>query len=102
MVGCAALESFDKTALLRSVAVRETARGTGLGQEIVRRLLDQARADGFENVVLLTSTAEGFFPRFGFRAITRDDAPRAVKSSLELRSACPETATVMMMDLKRE
>lgn len=102
LVGCAALESYDSTALLRSVAVGETERGAGLGQEIVQRMLDQARAGGFENVVLLTSTAEGFFPRFGFRAITRDDAPVSVRSSLEFRAACPESATVMLLDLKRE
>ncbi len=102
LVGCAALESYNSTALLRSVAVSETERGSGLGQEIVQRMLDQARAKGFENVVLLTSTAEGFFPRFGFRAITREDAPASVKSSIEFRAACPESATVMLKDLKGE
>ncbi|MEW6210503.1 MAG: arsenic resistance N-acetyltransferase ArsN2 [Acidobacteriota bacterium] len=102
LIGCAALEPFDKTALLRSVAVSETVRGAGLGQEIVRRLLDQARDNGFENVVLLTSTAERFFPRFGFRRIARDDAPPSVQSSIEFRSACPQSATVMMLDLKGE
>jgi amino-acid N-acetyltransferase len=102
LVGCAALESYDETALLRSVAVREAERGSGLGQEIIRRMLDQARDGGFENVVLLTSTAEGFFTRFGFRRITRDDAPDSVKSSVEFRVACPESATVMLLDLKGE
>jgi amino-acid N-acetyltransferase len=100
LVGCAALEPFDKTALLRSVAVAESVRGAGLGQEIVHRSIDRARADGFENVVLLTSTAEAFFPRFGFRKIARQDAPLAVRSSIEFRAACPESASVMLLDLK--
>ena len=102
LIGCAALEPYNKTALLRSVAIAESARGSGLGQEIVRRVLDQARADGFENVVLLTSTAEGFFPRFGFHKINRHDAPACVRSSLEFRTACPESATVMLLDLRGE
>jgi amino-acid N-acetyltransferase len=102
LIGCAALEQYNKTALLRSVAIAEPARGSGLGKEIVRRTLDRARADGFENVVLLTSTAEGFFPRFGFRKINREDAPDSVKSSLEFRAACPQSATVMLMDLRGE
>ena len=46
-------------------------------------------------VYLLTTTADGFFPRFGFSRITRDDVPDSVKGSVEFRSACPASAVVM-------
>lgn len=99
LVGTAALERYDDTGLLRSVAVTEAEQGSGLGQELVRRLLDQARADGLANVALLTTTAAGFFPRFGFRPIHRDEMPLAAQHSLEFQEACPASATVMLLEL---
>lgn len=101
LAGAAALERYGETALLRSVAVAEEERGGGLGHEIVRHLLDQAHADGIVSVVLLTTTAERFFPRFGFRRVSREEAPAAVHASAEFRGACPASATVMLLDLRR-
>ena len=54
-----------------------------------------AREHGVENVFLLTTTAEGFFPKFGFALIQRNDVPRSVQSSVEFHSACPASAVVM-------
>lgn len=101
LAGCAAFERYGTTALLRSVAVAEAERGTGLGQELVRRLLEQAYAEGLNSMVLLTTTAARFFPRFGFRTISRAEAPAAVQASAEFREACPASATVMLLDLQR-
>lgn len=101
LVGSAALERYGEAALLRSVAVAEEERSTGLGQEIVRRLLDCAYADGIRTVVLLTNTAERFFPRFGFRQVDRDQVPEPVKASAEFQGACPASAAVMQLDLSR-
>lgn len=99
LIGTAALERYGDAALLRSVAVAASGRGAGLGQELVRRLLGQAQAAGVRTVVLLTTTAAGFFPRFGFRTVTRADVPAALQASAEFRGACPATATVMRLDL---
>lgn len=101
LVGAAALERYGEAALLRSVAVAEEERGTGLGQEIVRRLLDEGYAEGVRTVVLLTQTAERFFPRFGFRVVGRDQVPAAVTASVEFQGACPASSTVMRLDLAR-
>ncbi|MCL5039708.1 MAG: arsenic resistance N-acetyltransferase ArsN2 [Firmicutes bacterium] len=101
LVGTAGLERYDNAALLRSVAVAEGERGKGLGQELVRRLLDQARVEGKEMVVLLTTTAASFFPRFGFRTVTREDIPPSVRASQEFQGACPASAAVMMLNLRQ-
>ncbi len=101
LVGAAALERYADAGLLRSVAVAEGERATGLGQELVRRLLDQAHAGGVTSIALLTTTAERFFPRFGFRPVTRDQVPEAVKVSVEFQGACPASSTVMLLDLHR-
>jgi amino-acid N-acetyltransferase len=101
VVACAALEVYADGALLRSVAVEEALRGSGLGHHIVRAALDLARQRGTTSVFLLTTTAEGFFPRFGFRHIDRADVPPGVRASVEFQSACPASAIVMATDLRR-
>jgi amino-acid N-acetyltransferase len=99
VVACAALEVYADAALLRSVAVEEALRGSGLGHQIVRAALDLARQQGSTSVYLLTTTAEGFFPRFGFRQVVRADVPPSVQKSVEFQSACPASAVVMATDL---
>ncbi len=99
VVACAALEIYPDGALLRSVAVQETLRGSGLGHQVVRAALDLARQRGATSVYLLTTTAEGFFPRFGFRPIARADVPPGVRMSVEFQSACPASAVVLAKDI---
>jgi amino-acid N-acetyltransferase len=95
IVGCAALEPYENGALLRSVSVAASARGLGIGQAITQAALDLAAELDAPAVFLLTTTAEGFFPRFGFEVIQRAEVPASVQQSIEFRSACPASATVM-------
>ena len=99
LAACAGLERYGSTALLRSVAVAEGHRGRGLAQRLVAQLIDIARDDGIESVLLLTITAAGFFERFGFRAISRDEAPASVQGSVEFQGACPSSAALMQLSL---
>ncbi len=99
VVGCAALEFYGGSGLLRSVAVAPEWRGRWIASELVARLLDEARAEGLADVTLFTTTAADYFTRFGFRVTRRADAPEAVRASIEFREACPETATVMTRTL---
>jgi amino-acid N-acetyltransferase len=99
VVGCAGLERYGTAALLRSVAVTATARGGGVGRMLVERVLADAKATGITTLVLLTTTAEDYFPRFGFRRTTRQEVPQALLASDEFRSACPASAVVMRCDL---
>ena len=100
LVACAGLERYGATALLRSVAVAERHRGEGLAHRLVAQLIDIARADGIESLLLLTITAAGFFQRFGFRMISRDEAPAAVQSSIQFQGVCPASATLMRLFLR--
>jgi amino-acid N-acetyltransferase len=101
VVACAALEVYADGTLLRSVAVETALRGSGLGQHLVRAALDLARERGSTAVYLLTTTAEEFFPRFGFRRISRAEVPPGVQTSVEFTSACPASAAVMVADIAR-
>jgi amino-acid N-acetyltransferase len=95
VVGTAALELYADGALLRSVAVEPLQQGRRLGHALTDAALRLARAHGVDTVFLLTTTAEGFFPKFGFEPINRDEVPGSVQSSIEFQSACPASAVVM-------
>ena len=95
VVGTAALEVYADGALLRSVAVDPARQGRRLGHQLTEAALRLARTRGAGAVFLLTTTAERFFPKFGFETIARDEVPASVQASVEFRSACPASATVM-------
>lgn len=99
VVGAAALELYEGAALLRSVVVAAGRQGAGLGCKLTDAALTMAARYGVREVFLLTTTAEGFFPRFGFRPIPRDEVPVSVRMSVEFQSACPDSAVVMRKDL---
>lgn len=99
LAACAGLEKYGATALLRSVAVAKSHRGNGLAKRLVSRLIEIAATDGIESVLLLTITAAPFFERFGFRTISRTEAPAAIQCSVQFRSACPNSAAVMRLDI---
>jgi amino-acid N-acetyltransferase len=100
LLATAALEIYDDNALLRSIAVEERARGTGLGQSITRAAIDRARQKGVTHLFLLTETAPDFFRRFGFVDVDRDAVPTAIRSTVEFASACPASAPVMVLVLE--
>ena len=99
VVGAAGLERYADGALLRSVVVDASAQGHGLGQRLTEAALALARDLCMPSVFLLTTTADGFFPRFGFERIGREDVPESVRQSVEFRSACPASAVVMRKPL---
>jgi amino-acid N-acetyltransferase len=96
IAGAIGFEKYGSAALLRSAVVAPDYRGSGLGRRLVEQLLKQAEAVGVVEIYLLTTTAEEYFPRFGFTHTTRAAVPDAVRTSVEFRGACPDTAAVMM------
>lgn len=99
IVGSAALEVYPDGALLRSLAVAPEAQGRGLGHELTDAAIRMAEALHVPDIFLLTTTAERYFPKFGFERIARTDVPITVQTSIEFTSACPSSATVMRKTL---
>lgn len=62
IVGVAGIERYGKTGLLRSVAVAPNRQTAGIGSQIARAVLRQAKEKGIEEIVLLTTTAQNFSP----------------------------------------
>ena len=100
LLGTAGLEVYERVGLLRSVAVDTDIRGKGLGARLVESILELAREKDLEAVYLLTTTADKYFPKFGFETIRREEIDPRLNSSEELRGACPQTAICMKLSLR--
>ena len=94
LVGVAGLELYDKSGLVRSVAVDNHFRGKGYGRILVEAVVGNARARGLKTLYLLTEDASAYFKRLDFQPVDRKDVDRAVKASVEFTDMC-EGATVM-------
>jgi N-acetylglutamate synthase-like GNAT family acetyltransferase len=92
------LEAYGRHGLLRSAAVHPDWRGRHLGHTLVERLIAEAEMRGIRTLYLLTTTAEHFFPRFGFRRTTREEVPKEVQASAEFQGACPASAVTMVRE----
>jgi amino-acid N-acetyltransferase len=95
IVGVAGLELCCDDALLRSVAVLPEWRSRGVGRALVARAIANAEASGLHALYLLTTTAEHYFPTFGFKKIERAHVPESVRATREFTDACPQSATAM-------
>jgi amino-acid N-acetyltransferase len=95
VVGSAALEVYPDGALLRSVAVESGLRGHGIGRMLTEAAIRLAAEQQAPAMYLLTTTAEGYFPKYGFERIDPAEVPSTVRASVEFTSACPSTAVVM-------
>ena len=95
VIGVAGLQVHGDAGLLRSLAVAQSHRGTGLGRALARAIEEQARQRSLRQLVLLTQTAVPFFASDGYRQIPREDAPAAIRHTAEFASLCPASATCM-------
>jgi amino-acid N-acetyltransferase len=78
VLACAALHvAWADLAEIRSVAVADDKRKTGIGAQLVRACLEEAEALGIETVFCFTYKPE-FFKRQGFVGIDKMELPRKV------------------------
>ena len=100
IVGVVGLEHCARDyALLRSTAIASEWRGRSLGRRLVERAIEDAKRRGIVSLYLLTTTAERYFPQFGFVTTRRELVPAEVQATAEFRGACPASATVMSVTL---
>jgi amino-acid N-acetyltransferase len=95
VVGSGGLEQIGSSVLLRSLALKQEWRGTGVARRLVELLEDNARSLGQQEVWLLTTTAERFFERAGYERVSRDDVPGDVRLCRQFAALCPSTAMCM-------
>ncbi|HKG59313.1 MAG TPA: GNAT family N-acetyltransferase [Pyrinomonadaceae bacterium] len=101
LVATIGLERQGNTALLRSAAVAPEYQGCGIGSRLTEQLLQRAKDNGVERVVLLTTTAREFFAqRFGFCEMPRTAFDKDLAASSEWNLPRCSTAVCMSLDLR--
>lgn len=97
LIGCAGAEAYQFAALIRSVAIDPAYRSHGVGRRLVRQLLDRLASRGLREFYLLTTTAEEYFRKRGFKTIDRDEVHPQLLQSREMQDACPKSAICMRL-----
>ena len=97
IVGCGGSEAYQFAALIRSIAVAADYQKHGIGRRIVRQLLDRLASRGLREFYLLTTTAEEYFKKRGFKTIDRDEVHPQLLASREFQDACPSSAICMRL-----
>src|SRR4051812_43086814 len=97
VVACGGSEPYQFAALIRSIAVQPEYRKHGLGRRIVRQLLDRLASRGLREFYLLTTNAEAYFKKRGFKTIDRDEVHPQLLNSREFQDACPTSAACMRL-----
>ena len=103
LVGCAGIEQYGDSAVLRSVMTDPSLRGSGEGVRLVQRCLDSAREGGATRCYLFTMTAAAFFKKFGFEACTLEDFDAAARESWQWRGVSEhEPLRIMLTPMRME
>ncbi|MFT3714277.1 MAG: arsenic resistance N-acetyltransferase ArsN2 [Archangium sp.] len=99
VVGVVGLEVRGGDGLLRSLAVKETARNQRVGRKLIDAVMSLGRERQLKRLYLLTTTAADYFARLGFAATARETVPEPVRATAEFTSLCPSTAALMVREL---
>lgn len=99
LVGAVGLELYGSVGLLRSLAVAPSFRGRGLAGRLCRELCADATERGIRHLYLLTTDADGYFLRHGFKVIDRSKAPSEIQNTEQYSQLCPVTAVLMHRQL---
>lgn len=97
IVGCGALHvMWEDLAEVRTLAVGDDQRGTGLGHQMLAALLERAAQLGLSRVFCLTFEVE-FFSRHGFEVMDEEVAPEVYNQLLR----SPDEGIAEFLDLAR-
>jgi amino-acid N-acetyltransferase len=97
VVGCCALQiCWQDLAEIRSLAVDPRHQHHGLGSELTRQAMEEARRFRLDKVFTLTYRP-GFFEQFGFVRIDRAELPRKIWADCVLCSKFPDCDEIAMI-----
>ena len=100
IVGCGALQIiWSDLAELKSLAVAEGQKGSGIGKSLVDYIILQAKEMGLSRVFALT-LEPGFFKKIGFEVVDMDKLPMKVWSDCAKcpkQDHCDETAMLKVI-----
>ncbi len=99
ILGVVGLEIFERIALLRSLAVNERHRNRGIASQMVAKIEEYGRSLQIEKLFLLTTSAEEFFSKKGYKKIDRKFVPQEIQKTREFQDLCPNNSVCLTKDL---
>ena len=99
LTGVIGLERYGEIGMLRSLAVAESLRGSGLGRQLVHDAEAWATGQGVKTIYLLTPTASEFFSRLGYQSMARCEAPAVIAATAQFTGLCKPSAELMHKEL---
>jgi len=99
VIGTVAVEYNFDVALLRSLSVSEQKRNSGIGQMLVDFIENYVQKQGVRLIYLLTTSAEAFFLKKGYKSIDRNEVPDFIKNTKEYSVICSSSSTLMKKEL---
>ena len=100
LIGCVGMEKYGEDGLLRSLAVNNHYKNTGVGETLLVELFHKSKIAGIKKIHLLTTTADTYFEKYGFKITVRSNAPEQILQSKEFSQICPASSTYMTLDIK--
>jgi amino-acid N-acetyltransferase len=94
-IGAIGLELYGKFGLLRSLVVDKNHRDNGIANLLITEVFKVAQKLDLFEMYLLTTTADKYFLKKGFKIVSRNETPDEIKSSKEFSSLCPISSIIM-------
>lgn len=94
-IGVIGMDLYTPYALLRSMTVVPEYRSNGIASRLVEQVEELAKTLGLSELYLITNTAETYFSKKGFHAISKEAVPPTVASSAEMNGLCPASSVIM-------
>lgn len=100
IVGCIGLEIKGHNGLLRSFAVSGDFKNKAIGNRLFELLRSKAQTVGIMKLHLLTTTAELYFLRKGFKNEDRKNTPAEINESTEFSEICPSNSIYLTLNIQ--
>ena len=96
IIGCAGFEAYNESGLFRSLGVKPIHREMKIGKDLLSKVIDLSKENNVNQLYLLTTTADVYFKKSGWKVINRNEVPDDILATTEFSSICPSTAICMM------
>ena len=99
-VGYGGFERHGDAALLRSIVVLPAYRGSGIGRNLMLLLMRRAFDAGAQQGYALTTDADDWLEKLGFKRLDRAQAPEEILRTRQATQLCPSHARIWSRSLR--
>lgn len=99
VIASVGLEIYGAYALLRSLATSYGLGDKGLANNLFDEAILLAKRNEVKEAFLITSSANKYFERRGFKQVEREKAPDEIKNTSQFKGVCPASATIMTLKI---